>query len=662
MIDLSIIIVNYNVKEFLKNLLQSLEPALKNLRAEIIVVDNASTDGSPEFIEQNFPTVKLIRNKINVGFGRANNQAMEIASGKYFVLINPDTIVKENTFEKLIDFFNSTRDAGMVGCKVLNPDGTLQLACRRSFPGPWTSFTKVTGLSTLFPKSKLFARYNLTYLDENETNEVDAISGAFMMFKKEVYEKIGGFDQQFFMYGEDLDLCYRTQQAGYKVYYVPNTEIIHYKGESTKRSNIDETRMFYDAMHLFVKKHFSAFFLGEWVLRIAIVIRQLISFLNVYRLPIMSALADIVLFIVCLILAEHTYSSETWKGFPEFVKPWVYIIPAIIQMTIALLIGAYKKNYLSNLRIIFSLLAGLIIISSLTYFFKQFGYSRAVILICYTYAFFVFSFWRIIAKTIFHIGTISQSFSSNSLIVGEEISSSKLIHKLRSNVNRIFKIRGLISRDQKDVGKKVGNYEIVGSLDNIRNIIVEHDVHKVIFISGDISFDRMFGIVSKCQGLNVEFLVTGEGHDYLVGKSEITLLEDIPLMKLEYNISRMAFRFIKRFFDFMLAFFVLIFVYPFVYFAVRKKNNSDFGKFILNIPSVLSGRKSFVGPLENSYLDGLFIGKIGLTGLWYIESIDISDKDELKNLDVYYAKNQNIWLDLEILGKTLSKMFIKPEN
>src|SRR3989337_2517838 len=180
----------------------------------------------------------------------------------------------------MIKFFEQTPDAGMAGCKILNPDGTLQLACRRSFPGPWTSFTKVTGLSNLLRASRIFARYNLTYLDENKTYEVDAVSGSFMMIRKEVYEMVGGFDERFFMYGEDLDLCYRIQKSGYKVYYYPGTQIIHYKGESTKRSSLDETNIFYDAMHLFVKKHFSSFYLVEIILRSAIGFRKFFKFLH----------------------------------------------------------------------------------------------------------------------------------------------------------------------------------------------------------------------------------------------------------------------------------------------------------------------------------------------------------------------------------------------
>ena len=318
--DLSIIIVNYNVKEFLQNLIHSIEKASSNLKKEIIIIDNASDDGSVDFIREKFPQIKLIANQKNLGFGKANNIGLKEATGKFILLINPDTIVAEDTFEKMIKFFESNDSAGLAGCKILNPDGTLQLACRRSFPGPWTSFTKVTGLSSLFPSSKIFARYNLTYFDENQTYEVDAISGSFMMMRKEVYEKVGGFDEQFFMYGEDLDLCYRIQKDGFKVYYVHSTQIIHYKGESTKRSSFDETKVFYSAMHLFVKKHLSSSLLVEVILRSAIAVRSVFAFIGARKLVIISVILDFIVFDLCLFASEKIYHSlSNWGGFPGFV-------------------------------------------------------------------------------------------------------------------------------------------------------------------------------------------------------------------------------------------------------------------------------------------------------------------------------------------------------
>lgn len=189
MIELSIIIVNYNVKAFLQNCLLSIQKATEKIPVEIIVVDNASDDGSADLVKKNFPEVKLIESKENLGFSRANNIGLKIAQGKYICLINPDTIVEEDTFKEMIRFMESNDQVGLAGCKILNPDGTFQLACRRSFPTPWVAFTKIIGLSKLFPQSRLFARYNLTYLDENQSYEVDAVSGSFMFFRREIYEK-----------------------------------------------------------------------------------------------------------------------------------------------------------------------------------------------------------------------------------------------------------------------------------------------------------------------------------------------------------------------------------------------------------------------------------------------------------------------------------------
>ncbi|MCA9734195.1 glycosyltransferase family 2 protein, partial [candidate division KSB1 bacterium] len=253
---ISVIIVNYNVKEFVQQVLHSLQKSLTTIPSEIFVIDNASDDGSQKMVTDQFPQVQLIANKQNVGFSRANNQAIHIAKGKYVVLLNPDTITQEDTFSTLLQFMDSHEDAGMATCKVLNPDGSLQLACRRSYPTPWVAFTRLIGLSHFFPKSKLFGRYNLTFLPEDEMSEVEAISGSFMMVRRKALLDIGLLDEEFFLYGEDLDWCYRTIENGWKIYYVPTTQIIHFKGESSKQSRLDGMLIFYRAMALFVKKHF----------------------------------------------------------------------------------------------------------------------------------------------------------------------------------------------------------------------------------------------------------------------------------------------------------------------------------------------------------------------------------------------------------------------
>ncbi len=662
MIDISIIIVNYNVKEFVKNLLHSLHKALENYSSEIIVIDNASSDGSVENIEEKFPYVKVIANKNNAGFGKANNQGLSIAKGKYIVLLNPDTIVREDTFSKLIEFINGKPEAGMVTCKVLNPDGTLQLACRRSFPGPWTSFTKIAGLSKLFPKSKFFSKYNLTYLDENKVNEVDAISGSFMLFTREVYEKVGGFDPQFFMYGEDLDLCYRVQQAGYKVFYVPYTEIIHYKGESTKRSSIDETKVFYNAMHLFVKKHFSSSFLVEIILRFAIVARQFVAFASSYKVSLISGVIDFTLFTSAFVLAEKLYRPGNWTGFPDEVKPWIFFIPALLQLVVSTFGGSYKRNSISVLRAVLLLMAGFVLASALTFFLKQFAFSRVVLLLTYGIAGVAFILWRFIAKVMFKIGVEDSVKNRKTLIVGSEKYCSELTKKLDKSVTEIYTVVGFISETADRIGNTIGNYSVIGSLENIVKVIREEKISKVIFASHEISFEKMFGIVSQSDNINVEFLVAGTELDYLVGKSSVTMLDNIPLLKIHYNISESSHKIIKSIFDVSFSLLLLV-IYPFtLLFSLLHKGKGSFESFVLSAPSVLMRRKSFVGPKAISENPKLYLGKEGVTGLWFLEKSSSVSENDFNKLDVYYAKNQNIWLDLEIVGKSFSKMFFSKEK
>jgi hypothetical protein len=224
---------------------------------DVWIVDNNSTDSSVSMVRQYFPQVSLIENKENVGFAKANNQAIAKCTGNYILLLNPDTLILNNAIEKVIYFMKENPTIGICGCKVLNEDGTLQLACRRSIPTPGIAFFRLVGLSRLFPKSKIMARYNLTYLDPNKLHEVDAVSGAFLMIRKESVEAIGGLDERFFMYGEELDLCLRTKKAGWKVMYYPNAEIIHYKGECSKFNHRKAALEFHRSMYLFHKKHFA---------------------------------------------------------------------------------------------------------------------------------------------------------------------------------------------------------------------------------------------------------------------------------------------------------------------------------------------------------------------------------------------------------------------
>ncbi len=273
MITLSIVIVNYNVCGFLEQCLLSLADAVKEIPHEIFVVDNASTDGSDTYIPRRFPQVKYIYNTENVGFARANNQAMALSSGRYVLLLNPDTVVGESVLSEACRFLDDHPDAGALGVKMLDGDGRFLPESKRGFPSPWVSFCKIFGLAKIFPRSPRFGRYHLRYLDENEINRVDVLSGAFMLLRRSTLDRCGLLDEQFFMYGEDIDLSYRMTLTGRHNYYLP-LRIIHYKGESTKTESLRYVRIFYQAMLIFLRKHYPHYkFFAQFSIRLAIYLR-----------------------------------------------------------------------------------------------------------------------------------------------------------------------------------------------------------------------------------------------------------------------------------------------------------------------------------------------------------------------------------------------------
>jgi GT2 family glycosyltransferase len=281
-LELSIIIVNWNAKKFLKPCIDSIYENTKNINYEIIVVDNASTDKSCEMLKENYSDKEnfyLIENKDNKGFAGANNQAIKVSKGKAMLLLNPDTLINGNVIYNTYKYLIEDLKLGVAGCKVLNPDGTLQLACRRMAPRPKDAFFKLFGVSKLFKKSKNFTRYNLTYVSEEEFLEVDSVSGCYLMIKRECIDKIGLLDETFFMYGEEMDWCIRVKKAGYKVMYCPVGTIIHYKGESSKQLGVKATYEFYRAMIIFYNKYNKEenIFIFNWIVYVGIVLLGIIA-------------------------------------------------------------------------------------------------------------------------------------------------------------------------------------------------------------------------------------------------------------------------------------------------------------------------------------------------------------------------------------------------
>lgn len=271
MLDLNIIIVNYNTKEFLKKCINSLLDCIsKKIDYEIIVVDNASSDMSSEMVKKEFPQVKLIANKNNGGFSTANNQGIKISEeSKYILFLNPDTVMQNQTIEEMIRFMDSHNDAGAATCKLLMPNGKIDDASHRGFPTPWNAFSHFTGLARIFPKSRIFAGYNLGWMNLEKTHEIDALAGAFMLVRREAGEEARWWDEDYFFYGEDIDFCYMLKKKGWKIYYVPEVFVTHYKGVSGGIKKVSKeittasaetkkrvTKWRFNAMRIFYNKHY----------------------------------------------------------------------------------------------------------------------------------------------------------------------------------------------------------------------------------------------------------------------------------------------------------------------------------------------------------------------------------------------------------------------
>lgn len=660
--DISVIIVNYNVRDFLSNALTSLFRALDGLTSEVFVVDNASDDGSVELIKKDFPKVHLIQNTRNAGFAKANNQALAVSKGKYLLLLNPDTLVQEDSIRVLMEYFRANPSAGMVGCKILNPDGTLQLACRRSFPTPWTAFTKTFGLSSLFPQSKLFARYNLTYLDPDKSYEVDAVSGSFMMIKRDVYEKIGGLDETFFMYGEDLDWCYRVQKAGWKVMYVPHTSIIHYKGESTKRSNIDELKVFYQAMRLFVRKHHTGSSMFEWFIYSGIFVRRFLANVGKLTGPVTVAVVDMSIVAGTIAIGEYVRKGELMT-LPEYAYPWVFIFPGAIVFFSLLLNGVYTEYKLSVSRSFASVFSGFVVISAVVAFEKDFAFSRMIMIISGGLSLVAIPGWRLALRMLGFGEKSSRTtlFGRRTLIVGIEHSGQEVLKKLRTRVGGGYSVIGFIDTTRKKIGSKIMDVEILGSIETIGKVIEQYRISEVIISADSISYASILHIISSNRSRFVNFRLVPNNLEVIIGKPSIDQLDEIPFIDIEYNIGKPLNRLVKRLFDALVALFFLISIVPFVYFSrfLTKKPAQGFVKAMLSMPSVFSGRMTIVGmqhdPSTVPNEKGNFGGKPGITGLLQIQESDRLSPEEHEQFDLFYAKNQSFMLDIEIIAKTIQQ-------
>ena len=348
--DLSIVIVNYNVKEFLTQCLESIFRSKTDYAYEIIVVDNASTDSGESRIIKAFPEVRWIANKENVGFGRANNQGFEAAKGTYTLILNPDTIVQEDTLEVCIEYLRSHPEVGGLGIKGIDGTGQFLPESKRGLPTPMTALWKITGLSRIFPKSAFFARYHMGHLDPDGNHKVDILVGCFMMVPTLLLREVGGFDPRYFMYGEDIDLSYELLKTGHENHYISDSQIIHYKGESTKRGSLNYVKMFYQAMIIFAKKQFSGSSALAYTLLIYLGIYLRAGLALVARLAKSAATPIIYILLLALTLdqlkiyLEHNHRFINGGSYPDTYTYYVqgsYILFWLLALALS---GVYTKN------------------------------------------------------------------------------------------------------------------------------------------------------------------------------------------------------------------------------------------------------------------------------------------------------------------------------
>ncbi|HTP13142.1 MAG TPA: glycosyltransferase, partial [Bacteroidota bacterium] len=635
--------------------LRSLKKASAGIRSEIIVVDNASVDGSLGMLRTHFPGVRVIALDDNLGFAKANNMALRSARGKYCLLINPDTLVQEDTLRVVINFFESHGDVGLAGCKILNPDGSFQMACRRSFPTPWVAFTKIFGLAALFPHSKLFGRYNQTYRSAEESYEVDAVSGSFMMIRRRVFEEVGGLDEDFFMYGEDLDWCYRIKQKGWKVYYLHDTSIIHYKGESTRRSGLNEIRTFYEAMHLFVQKHYGRTSLLAWSLKAGISLTAKIALVRMLLRPMNYALVDLLLVPLSMLLAEFVWRGNVFL-YPSYAYPIVFVIPAITVVGAMYAFGVYTNRRMSVSRSLMAVFSSYLVISSLVAFFKEYAFSRMIVVISGALCAILIPGWRLILRSMGKVRVEGRRsvIGRKTLIVGTHKPAQQLLKKLRTFVAGDYEVIGFVDETMERIGKQIDGIPIVGGLENIGKMVRQYHVSDVIVSPQSVSYADILSMIGKTREQSVTFHMVPSTMEVILGKGSIDSLSEVPLVEISYNIDQPFHRFNKRLFDLVASCLLFIGVYPILWLTGRTRRTHGPG-FFARLPLVIRGSMSLVGPSEEQsgpLHPNLHTGKPGLAGMVQLQENRPLNWEDVDRLNLYYARNQSLVLDLEILIKT----------
>ena len=634
--QLSIIIVNYNVKYFLAHCLLSVLYASKNSQVEVFVVDNMSQDGSVEMVKEKFPWVKLIANEENVGFAKANNQAVELSTGKYILYLNPDTIVPEDCFEKCIAYMDAHEKVGALGCRLIDGKGIFLPESKRGFPTAQAAFFKISGLSSIFKKSTFFNQYHLGFLSEHETNEVDVLVGCFMFCRKKVIDEVGSFDEEYFMYGEDIDLSYKIKQAGFSNVYFPETTVIHYKGESTKKGSLNYVKMFYQAMIIFAKKHFKNSQKGLFVMLIqfAIYLRAMLAFVtrifSLVKLPLidagllLSSLMTMKILWIKNIKVDTQYSNALLAVFfGSYILIW---------LTSIFVNGGYDKPYKPTRVMRGMLIGGLITLVIYGLLPETFRFSRGITVmgallgtLC------ILS----IRKGMQLLGVKSVEPDNLSqqkvLIIGNSEEEAEIKHLLdKAFIEK--KIIGTVSPTDEKENNQLGIFSFT------KQVCKLYKVTEIIFAQQQLSFQKIIDTIQSCGPL-MDYKIHSMGTDSIIGSNSKNTAGDLYSTEIVYTISTVANKRNKRLVDILISIVMILFAPFFIWFAKNKRS------YLINLFFVLMGSKTFVGyedeqlPTLKPYLLDVFPN---------IEKFNIPNSNK-EHLNWIYAKNYDAWQDIQLI-------------
>lgn len=638
---LSIIIVSYNVKYFLEQCLYSVEKAMQGIDAEVIVVDNASADNTLAYLQERFPGVHYIASEQNLGFAKACNLGLAQARGANILFLNPDTLLAEDTLSICLDFFKQHPQAGALGVRMIDGSGQFLRESKRSFPSPITSFYKLTGLASLFPRSRRFGKYHLGYLAEHENHEVDVLAGAFMLIRKEVLDQVGSFDETFFMYGEDVDLSYRIQQAGYKNYYLADTTIIHFKGESTKRGSLNYVKLFYQAMSLFVHKHYGGAKAGLFTFSIqaAIGIRGALTALAKFVKWIGLPVIDAILILLCFFLVKEVWAT--------YVRPEVsysdklvgisFMVFTVLYLTVAYYAGLYNRYYRKKDLVRSTFMATLVILAAYALLPEHLRFSRGILTFGALLAFGVLNLSRWI---LIKAGLI-QPYR------GHDDKPYLLIAGTKAEFEEVKAFLNTRQLDNKVIGRiavQPEDKEALAGITNLSTVTIPLHASELVFCAGAYSYKEILTQQPKITA-NLRFRFHAVKSSSIIGSDSSTSSGEVLAGESPYKLDQLAGRRIKRLVDVLTSLCFLL-ILPLHFLVVEKPR-----AFIYHCVLVVWGRRTWVGyGTKAAGLPRLRTG-ILLPNGEPVSKVHAIPEESLALIDQYYARDYDPLQDLGLIIK-----------